>query len=92
MPSPLDRASIIDLNVRNGGSTFVGGSPKRAERFSRYTAQVAKDIRSYYTLGFYPDVIDEKTTQGASETPGCTGHRRSSSLPINLRTEPKTSD
>lgn len=57
--SPLDRASIIDLTLKSGGSTFVGGSQNAQRLFTIYT-QVAKDIRSYYTLGFYPDVIDEK--------------------------------
>ena len=58
--SPLDRASIIDLTLRNGGSTFVGGSQNNAPALFTIYTQVAKEIRSYYTLGFYPDVIDEK--------------------------------
>ena len=57
--SPLDRASIIDLSLKSGGNTFIGGAQNAQRLFAIYT-RVANDVRSYYTLGFYPDVIDEK--------------------------------
>jgi VWFA-related protein len=57
--SPLDRAAIVDLTLRSGGSTFVGGSQNALRLFTIYT-QIANDIRSYYTLGFYPGAVDDK--------------------------------
>jgi Ca-activated chloride channel family protein len=57
--SPLDRAAILDLTLRSGGSTFVGPSQNALRLFAIYT-QIARDVRSHYTLGFYPDVVDDK--------------------------------
>jgi Ca-activated chloride channel family protein len=57
--SPLDRAAIMDLTLRSGGSTFVGGF-QNALRLSTIYTQIAKDMRSHYTLGFYPEVVDDK--------------------------------
>lgn len=57
--SALDRTAIIDLAMKTGGSTFFGGSQNARRLFSIYK-QVAGEMRSHYTLGFYPDAIDDK--------------------------------
>jgi len=57
--SRLDRAAIMDLTLRSGGSTLVGGSENELRLSTIYT-QIAKDMRSHYTLGFYPEVVDDK--------------------------------
>jgi|SRR5688572_3222794 len=57
--SPLDRAAIFDLTLKSGGSTYIGGSQNALRLFTIYT-QIARDMRSHYTLGFYPDAVDDK--------------------------------
>ncbi|MGE3468288.1 MAG: VWA domain-containing protein, partial [Pyrinomonadaceae bacterium] len=57
--SSHDRAAIIDLAMKTGGSTFFGGSQNALRLFAIYK-QIAEEMRSHYTLGFYPDAIDDK--------------------------------
>lgn len=57
--SPLDRAAILDLTLKSGGSTYFGGSQNAARLHAIYE-QIAGEMRSHYTLGFYPDAIDDK--------------------------------
>lgn len=57
--SPLDRAAIQDLTLKSGGSSYFGGSRNAPRLFAIY-AKIAGEIRSHYTLGFYPNTIDDK--------------------------------
>ena len=57
--SPQDRAAIINLAMKTGGSTFIGGSQNTLRLFAIYK-QIAGEMRSHYTLGFYPEAIDDK--------------------------------
>ena len=57
--SPLDRAAILDLTLRSGGSTYFGASVNSLRLFSIYE-QIAEEMRSHYTFGFYPEVMDDK--------------------------------
>jgi Ca-activated chloride channel family protein len=57
--SPLDRAAIVDLTLRSGGSVYFGPS-KNAQRLFTIYGQNGRDMRSHYTLGFYPDDVDDK--------------------------------
>jgi hypothetical protein len=57
--SPLDRAAVLDLAMKSGGGTYFGSSENGLMLFTIYR-QIAEEIRSHYTLGFYPDVIDDK--------------------------------
>ncbi|MGB7210572.1 MAG: VWA domain-containing protein [Pyrinomonadaceae bacterium] len=57
--SALDRAAIQGLTLKSGGGTYFGGSLNSEQLFSIYK-RIAGEIRAHYTLGFYPDAIDEK--------------------------------
>jgi hypothetical protein len=57
--SPLDRAAILDLTLRSGGSSYIGASQNAQRLFTIYT-QIAREMRSHYTLGFYPEVINDR--------------------------------
>lgn len=57
--SPADRAAMIGLAAKSGGSTFFAGSQNAQRLFSIYK-QIAEEMRSHYTIGFYPEVIDNK--------------------------------
>ena len=58
--SPLDRAAIQDLALKSGGGAYFGPSQNAARLFGIYS-QIAEEMRSHYTLGFYPDVVDDNT-------------------------------
>ena len=58
--SPLDRAAILDLTMKSGGSTYFGGAENASMLFAIFT-QIAAEMRAHYTLGFYPDAIDDKS-------------------------------
>ena len=55
----LDRAAMLDLTLQSGGSTYFGLSQNAAQLLRKYK-QIANEMRSHYTLGFYPDVVDTK--------------------------------
>lgn len=57
--SQLDRAAMQDLTLRSGGGTYFGGSENALRLFAIYK-QIASEVGAYYTLGFYPDRIDDK--------------------------------
>lgn len=57
--SPVERAALLDLTLKTGGSTYFGGSASTIRLQEIYQA-IAAEMRSHYTLGFYPDVIDAK--------------------------------
>ena len=55
--SMLDRAALSDLTTKTGGATFFSG-PENAARLTHIYQKVAAEMRSHYTLGFYPETID----------------------------------
>ena len=57
--SELDRAALLDLTLKSGGSTYFGGT-KSSLQLDNIYRDVDREMRSHYTLGFYPDVIDGK--------------------------------
>ncbi len=57
--SPLERAALMDLTLKSGGGTFFG-DPQNTLRLQKIYSEIADEMRSHYTLGFYPDVIDTK--------------------------------
>ena len=57
--SALDRAAILDLTLGSGGATYFGPAKYSLRLFSTYK-QIASEIGSHYTLGFYPETIDEQ--------------------------------
>jgi len=58
--SPLDRAALLDLAAKSGGATYFGGGAT-AKRLQKIYTEIAREMRSHYTLGFYPDAIDGKS-------------------------------
>lgn len=56
--SATDRAAITDLTMKSGGGTYFG-SFQNVSRLTTIYRQIKDEITSHYTLGFYPDVIDE---------------------------------
>ena len=57
--SELDRAALLDLTLKSGGSTYFGGT-KSSLQLNKIYRDVDREMRSQYTLGFYPDLIDGK--------------------------------
>lgn len=57
--SPLTRAALVELTMKTGGGTFIGGS-KTSDQLNNIYREIADEMRLHYTLGFYPDVIDGK--------------------------------
>jgi Ca-activated chloride channel homolog len=57
--SPLDRAALMELTHKSGGGTYLGGAGSSGHLFNIYN-QVAGEVRSSYTLGFYPGVKDSR--------------------------------
>jgi len=55
----LDRAALLDLTLKSGGTAYYGASQNSAKLLGIYK-QIANEMRSHYTLGFYPDVVDAK--------------------------------
>lgn len=55
----LDRAAMMDLSLKSGGSTYIGVS-ENSLRLSRIYMQIAEEMQFHYTLGFYPEVLDDK--------------------------------
>jgi len=53
----LDRAALLDLTLKSGGSTYFGGSKTTLQLYKTFK-DIAGEMRSHYTLGFYPDVMD----------------------------------
>ena len=58
--SALDRAAIQDLTLKNGGSAYFAGSQSTLRLYNIFT-EIGAEMRSHYTLGFYPDVIDARS-------------------------------
>jgi VWFA-related protein len=56
--SALDRAAMVDLTIKTGGATYFGSSQNAFRLLSIYK-QIEEEMRSHYTLGFYPEAIDE---------------------------------
>jgi hypothetical protein len=54
--TPLDRAALDELASKSGGSTITV-SPN-ARRMIAVCKQIAADMRSHYTLGFYIGAMD----------------------------------
>jgi len=55
--SSLDRASVSELTLKTGGATFFCDS-RSSDRLLNIYQQIATEMRSHYTLGFYPATID----------------------------------
>ena len=56
--SALDRAAIQDLSLKSGGGTYFGGSQNAFRLFTTYK-EIAGEMRSTYTIGFYTDAMDD---------------------------------
>lgn len=57
--SALDRAALSELTHKSGGATYFGGAKSSLQLLNIYT-DVAAEIRSSYTLGYYPAVRDAR--------------------------------
>lgn len=58
-PTPLDRAALDELSRKSGGSSYTPNLQSR-EELDRIFKQIASELRSLYTLGFYPSAPDSK--------------------------------
>ena len=56
--SLLERAAVIDLAQKSGGGTYFGSNT--SARLQRIFDEIAGEMRSHYTLGFYPEQIDDR--------------------------------
>jgi VWFA-related protein len=57
--SALDRAALMELALRNGGGAFFAG-PATGWQLLRIYGQIVAEMRTHYTIGFYPEVVDAK--------------------------------
>ena len=55
--TPLDRAALLQLTLESGGTTYFGG-PASSVQLNGLYRDISNEMRSYYTLGFYTDVVD----------------------------------
>lgn len=55
--TPLDRAALMSLTLKNGGTTYFGG-PATAIQLNNLYRDIASDMRSHYMLGFYTEATD----------------------------------
>jgi Ca-activated chloride channel homolog len=58
-PTPLDRASLDELSRMSGGSSYTPNLQSRQELYGIFR-RIALEMRSLYTLGFYPSEADSK--------------------------------
>lgn len=58
--SPLDRAALMEMTYKSGGATYFGGAGSSGQLFNVYN-EIAGEMRSSYTLGFYPGVKDSRS-------------------------------
>jgi VWFA-related protein len=57
--SSLDRAKLLGLTMQSGGAFFSGVTT--AERLTELYQDIDREMHSQYTLGFYPDLVDQKS-------------------------------
>jgi VWFA-related protein len=72
--SPLDRAALMELTHKTGGGTYLGGARSSGQFFNIYN-QIAGEIRSSYTLGFYPGMRDSRSHDIRLKLRGVKGSR-----------------
>lgn len=58
--SQFDRAALAGIAARTGGAAFFSRSESSLRLLNIYQ-QIANEIRSHYTLGFYPESVDRRT-------------------------------
>lgn len=61
-PTPLDRAALEELSRNSGGSSYTPNLQSRQQLYEVFK-QIASEMRSLYTLGFYPSDLNSKRHQ-----------------------------
>lgn len=61
-PTPLDRAALDELSRNSGGSSYTPNLQSR-QQLAEIFKQIASEMRSLYTLGFYPSELNSKRHQ-----------------------------
>lgn len=61
-PTPLDRAALDELSRNSGGSSYTPNLQSR-QQLDEIFKQIASEMRSLYTLGFYPSDLNSKRHQ-----------------------------